>query len=286
MAVTRLKTDGDGTEGTALTVRTSASHQQNLRNGFHCFHDLLTSSEKSSRKDRAPDNPLRLLLMMTTSFIVPHKRDKKKILTLFSKQGGRRSWVVYQMRSGIGQPGVAFIFLGQEVQCPEGYLPGPNLPLGWTFLLLWFPTSVISSFSATIVSGFRFTNLLSPAGNFLVIDGTTCNINLLPLKSVCLHGRGYYVSQRNASQTHKSLKAKQKSKQTALQREHYPAGPFKSPAMSVTAQGRGRHCTFTNQSLLLSSGLVPPGQNSFMPVDGASAARPLRRCLFEWRCSS
>lgn len=286
MAVTRLKTDGDGTEGTALTVRTSASHQQNLRNGFHCFHDLLTSSEKSSRKDRAPDNPLRLLLMMTTSFIVPHKRDKKKILTLFSKQGGRRSWVVYQMRSGIGQPGVAFIFLGQEVQCPEGYLPGPNLPLGWTFLLLWFPTSVISSFSATIVSGFRFTNLLSPAGNFLVIDGTTCNINLLPLKSVCLHGRGYNVSQRNASQTHKSLKAKQKSKQTALQREHYPAGPFKTPAMSVTAQGRGRHCTFTNQSLLLSSGLVPPGQNSFMPVDGASAARPLRRCLFEWRCSS
>lgn len=78
VAVTRLKTDGDGTEGTALTVRTSASHQQNLRNGFHCFHDLLTSSEKSSRKDRAPDNPLRLLLMMTTSFIVPHKRDKKK----------------------------------------------------------------------------------------------------------------------------------------------------------------------------------------------------------------
>lgn len=193
---------------------------------------------------------------------------------------------MYQMRSGIGQPGVAFIFLGQEVQCPEGYLPGPNLPLGWTFLLLWFPTSVISSFSATIVSGFRFTNLLSPAGNFLVIDGTTCNINLLPLKSVCLHGRGYYVSQRNASQTHKSLKAKQKSKQTALQREHYPAGPFKTPAMSVTAQGRGRHCTFTNRSLLLSSGLVPPGQNSFMPVDGASAARPLRRCLFEWRCSS
>lgn len=156
------------------------------------------------------------------------------------------------MRSGIGQPGVAFIFLGQEVQCPEGYLPGPNLPLGWTFLLLWFPTSVISSFSVTIVSGFRFTNLLSPAGNFLVIDGTTCNINLLPLKSVCLHGRGYYVSQRNASQTHKSLKAKQKSKQTALQREHYPAGPFKTLAMSVTAQGRGRHCTFTNQSLLLS----------------------------------
>lgn len=59
----------------------------------------------------------------------------------------------------------------------------PNLAPGWMFLLLWFPEGIFSSLLAAILLGFRFPDLLSPNGSFLVIDGTTCKIKFLLLKT-------------------------------------------------------------------------------------------------------
>jgi len=65
---------------------------------------------------------------------------------------------------------------------PGGSFLGPNLVPGWTFLLLWFPGGIFSSLLAAVLLGFRFPNLLSPNGSFLVIDGTICKIKFLSLK--------------------------------------------------------------------------------------------------------
>ena len=81
------------------------------------------------------------------------------------------------------QPGGVLCPSGRNFVPPQGDLFCPNLAPGWTFLLLWFPEGIFSSLLAAILLGFRFPDLLSPDGSFLVIDGTTCKIKFLSLNT-------------------------------------------------------------------------------------------------------
>lgn len=100
--------------------------------------------------------------------------------------------------------------LMQEL-CPSpGDLFVPLLAPGWMFLLLWFPEGIFFSLAA-ILLGFRFPKSLSPNGSFLVIDGTTCKIKFLSVKTSLFPCRSYCGLQGGTSQTEKSLKAKERA---------------------------------------------------------------------------
>lgn len=132
---------------------------------------------------RAPMEPPRFDFNNERIFHCPvGEKNRKERLILFSTRMEEAVGIVSRWLLILGSLEGFYVLQAGTLSLSRGVFFGPNLVPGWTFLLLWFPEGIFSSLLAAILLGFRFPDLLSPNGSFLVIDGTTCKIKFLSLK--------------------------------------------------------------------------------------------------------